>query len=121
MDTFSRNLRARARQLTLPDAEVARRAGLSARRYGHYVTGAREPNLDTLVGISIVLETTPNDLLGFETGETPLAENQTMDERKILRERLNAACAALNTENFRLAIKQIETLLQHQGDQQNSC
>ena len=117
MDVLSRNLRDRARQLRLSNAEVARRADLEVRRYGHYARGKREPNLETLVRICAVLETTPNDLLGFERGETPLAENQTMDERKILRERLNAACAALNTENLLLAIMQIETLVQHQREQ----
>ena len=36
-------------QLGLSDAEVARRAGLSERRYGYYATGEREPNLATLL------------------------------------------------------------------------
>lgn len=53
--------------LGLSDAEVARRAGLSARRYGNYVQGLREPDLATLVRISRALQTTPDALLGVES------------------------------------------------------
>jgi transcriptional regulator with XRE-family HTH domain len=63
MDLFAKRLRERARQLELTDAEVARRAGLSERRYGHYVRGARQPDFQTLVRICAALDTTPNDLL----------------------------------------------------------
>ena len=60
---FAKNIRKRAEELGLSNAEVARRAGLSERRYAHYVTGSREPDLKTLVKIAGVLQTTPNDLL----------------------------------------------------------
>jgi transcriptional regulator with XRE-family HTH domain len=63
METFAQRIRERARELGLSDAEVARRAGLSERRYGYYATGEREPNLATLVRICEVLAATPNDLL----------------------------------------------------------
>ena len=46
---------ASARELGLSDAEVARRAGLSERRYGYYATGEREPNLATLVPKTAIL------------------------------------------------------------------
>ncbi|WP_420917357.1 helix-turn-helix domain-containing protein [Rhizobium laguerreae] len=49
---------------------MARRAGLTDRRYGNYVTGDREPDLATLLRISETLQTTPNDLLGIRlTGD----------------------------------------------------
>ena len=51
MRIFAQRIRERARELGLSDAEVARRAGLSERRYGYYATGEREPNLATLVRI----------------------------------------------------------------------
>ena len=44
METFAQRIRERARELGLSDAEVARRAGLSERRYGYYATGEREPS-----------------------------------------------------------------------------
>ncbi|MCB7129546.1 MAG: helix-turn-helix transcriptional regulator, partial [Candidatus Brocadiales bacterium] len=87
MQNFGKKLRERARQLNLADAEVARRAGLSERRYGHYVTGRNEPNLETLVRICTVLETTPNDLLGFEAKEALADKSPEMQEQKTLRER----------------------------------
>lgn len=66
MDLFSDNLRKRAAELGVSHAEIARRANLSERRYGNYVSGRREPDLATLVRIARVLETTPNALLGFD-------------------------------------------------------
>jgi transcriptional regulator with XRE-family HTH domain len=65
MDLFSKNLRRRAEELGISNAEVARRADLTERRYGNYVSGRREPDLATLVRIAHVLETTPDALLGF--------------------------------------------------------
>lgn len=56
MRQFGANLRFRARQLGLTDAEVARRSRISARRYGFYVTGDREPDLATLIRIAEVLD-----------------------------------------------------------------
>jgi transcriptional regulator with XRE-family HTH domain len=56
-------LAARARHLELSDAEVARRANLAERRYGHYVRGTREPDFATFMRICAVLDVTQNDLL----------------------------------------------------------
>ncbi|MBB6306455.1 helix-turn-helix transcriptional regulator [Xanthobacter tagetidis] len=64
MDLFAANLRARAAALNPSNAEAARRAGLNERRYFHYVSEAREPDLATLVKISKALGTTPDALLG---------------------------------------------------------
>lgn len=121
MDAFGKQLRKRARELQLPDAEVARRTGLNERRYGHYVTGAREPDLETLARICTVLETTPNDLLGFEKGGPALKGDAIEDarKRKTLRDRLMAASNALDTDNLRLVVKQIETMVRHQREQRD--
>src|SRR3954449_10591973 len=64
MRVLGQKLRSRAKELGFSNAEVARRAGLSERRYGFYVTGDREPDLSTLLRICKVLATTPNILLG---------------------------------------------------------
>src|SRR5258708_35718051 len=63
MELLAKRLRERARQLNLSDAEVARRAGLVERRYGHYTRGTHEPAYATLLRICAVLDVTPNDLL----------------------------------------------------------
>ncbi len=65
MEPFASNLRKRAEELGISNAEAARRIGLSERRYGNYVSGRREPDLATLVRIAAVLETSPNRLLSF--------------------------------------------------------
>lgn len=76
-------MKARARELGLTDAEVARRLGLSQSRYSAYVNGKREPDLATLRRICGVLRTTPDALLG-------MAEDQPTEDLV-----LSSAIAAL--------------------------
>jgi len=81
MELFATNLRKRAEELGISNAEVARRAGLSERRYGNYVSGRREPDLATLVRIASVLAVTPNELLTNSLKENvpeELARQRTM-------------------------------------------
>lgn len=59
-------LKARAKELGLTDAEVARRLDLAQGRYSNYVNANREPDMATFVRICRELSTTPNELLGFE-------------------------------------------------------
>lgn len=105
MDLFAKRLRELARQLELSDAEVARRAGLSERRYGHYVRGAREPDFATFLRICSVLNVTPNEvLLGV-----PL--RQSAHDRWLAR--LISAGRQLAADDLKLAVKQIELLVKH--------
>jgi transcriptional regulator with XRE-family HTH domain len=106
MDLFAKRLRERARQLDLSDAEVARRAGLAERRYGHYVRGMREPDYATLVRICGVLDVTPNDLL---LPDRP--SRQSPHDRWL--SRLIAAGRQLGLDDLRLAVRQIEALIAH--------
>lgn len=106
MDLFAKRLRERARQLQLSDAEIARRAGLAERRYGHYVRGVREPDYATLVRICDVLDITPNDLLLPEP--TP---RRSPHDRWL--SRLVAAGRKLDTDDIQLAVRQIEALVGH--------
>jgi transcriptional regulator with XRE-family HTH domain len=64
METLARRLQERAQQLGISNAEAARRIGLDERRYAHYASGRREPDLATLVRIADALGTSPNWLLG---------------------------------------------------------
>lgn len=66
MDTLAKNLKDTAKRLGISNAEAARRADLDERRYAHYASGRREPDLATLVRIAERLGTTPNALLGIE-------------------------------------------------------
>ena len=119
MEEFARNLRARSQELGLSAAEVARRAGLNERRYGHYATGAREPNLETLLKISEVLGTTPNALLGIDVGDSDKKREKAPCERRVLLERLVGAHTALNIDNQRLAVSLIEAVLMHQRKEES--
>ncbi len=65
MEGIGDRLKARAAELGLSGAEVARRAGLTTTRYGHYLQDIREPDLATLVRICRVLGLRPDVLLGY--------------------------------------------------------
>src|SRR6266478_6130830 len=102
MHVFAQRIRERARELGLSDAEVARRAGLSERRYGYYATGEREPNLATLTRICEVLAASPNDLLLTEGKPPP------QSARDRLLGRISAATDKLTVPELDLAACLIE-------------
>ena len=110
MQVLGEQLRTRAKELDLSDAEVARRAGLSPRRYGNYVTGDREPDLQTLVRICRVLTTTPDQLLGFDDARSAKKKS----ERGRLIEKLNATASLLNDSHLKLAVRQLEVIAESQ-------
>lgn len=59
--------------LGLTDSEVARRVGLTQRRYSSYVTMSREPSFADLLRICAGLATTPDYVLGV--GKPDLADD----------------------------------------------
>jgi transcriptional regulator with XRE-family HTH domain len=99
METFSSNLKRRAEQLGISNAEVARRVGLSERRYGNYVSGTRQPDLATLVKISSVLKTSLDELLSDEV------KKPAKSAKRNLQERIASAVEVLSEEDLaRIAI-----------------
>ncbi|WP_273786269.1 helix-turn-helix domain-containing protein [Brucella intermedia] len=101
MELFAANLKKRAHELGISNAEVARRTGLSERRYGNYVSGRREPDLATLVRIASVLETTPNDLLQ-DTGSK---------KENIALVRARSALSALEESDLNRVVLMLEALI----------
>jgi transcriptional regulator with XRE-family HTH domain len=95
----------RGGQSNLSDAEVARRAGLAERRYGHYVRSTHEPDYATLVRICAALDVTPNDLLLPAPTARPSVQNRWLS-------RLVGAGRTLNIDDLQLAVRQVEVLLQ---------
>lgn len=112
MHNFADNLRKRAAELGISNAEVARRADLSERRYGNYVTGRREPDFTTLLRIAAVLETTPNVLLGLAEPE-PVGKDP-------LRDRINAALAALGEADKELIAACTDAIVRLRQSQKES-
>lgn len=102
-------MRARARALGLSDAEVARRAGLTEPRYGHYVAGSRRPDYATLVRLCRVLGTSPNVVLGFEAAPDPESP------RAALEARLMASARLLAEADLKIAVQLVEVLTTHRG------
>lgn len=72
-------LRARARELGLSDSEVARRLGMTQRRYSSYVNVTREPNFSDLLRICAVLGVTPDHVLGV----APMDPREDAERRAI--------------------------------------
>ena len=72
------------------------------------MTGNREPDLQTLVRICKVLNTTPNQMLGFSDGRAA----KKKPERDKLVDRLVAAANILEESQLKLAVRQVEILLE---------
>jgi transcriptional regulator with XRE-family HTH domain len=104
MDILARRLRERAEQLGISNAEAARRCGLDERRYGHYASGRREPDLATLLRIATSLGTHPNWLLGLD------AEGAKPSQRSELAERLSMAARSMSDRELRMFVIQAEAL-----------
>lgn len=102
MEPFATNLRKRAALLGISNAEVARRSGLTERRYGNYITGQREPDFATLIRIATVLRTTPGDLIGYEAATSPAG--QMMD-------RLMSAASLMSQRELELLVVQAEAIV----------
>lgn len=99
MSRLAKNLKKRAKELDLTDAEIARRTGLPVRRYGHYATGYREPNLDTLLVICEALDTTPNELLGWkEAGKGKKGSTSTSQSK------LNSLVVSMSDDQIDLLV-----------------
>ena len=104
MEGIGNRLRSRALQLGLSDAEVARRAGLTATRYGHYVNDYREPDLATLVRICRVLGLRPEELLAYDE---PGGAGDELTER---RRRVVAFAETMDAQTLDLAIPVMQAL-----------
>ena len=65
MKTVGQRIRQRFEELGITQAEAARAAGCSTARFGNYVTGIRQPDLETLARIATSLRTTTDWLLGL--------------------------------------------------------
>jgi transcriptional regulator with XRE-family HTH domain len=111
MELFAKKLKERAAALGFSQADVARRAGISERRLGHYIGGRSEPDLQLLIKIAVVLGVTPNHLLGFK----PRAAIKKNDEAGRIRSRITAAVATMDDASLPLALTLVEAVLKHGG------
>lgn len=110
METLGIRLKERAARLGISNAEAARRCGLDERRYGHYVSGRREPDLATLVRIATTLGTTPNWLLGVSTDDGPVTRRSGYTDRVML------AAQSLPEKELALLVTLAEAVVRHADD-----
>lgn len=109
MEGVGSRLRSRALELRLSDAEVARRAGLTPTRYGHYVSDYREPDLATLVRICRVLGLRPDELLAYDR------PGETRDELAEKRRKVASFADAMDARTLDLAIPVMQALAATSG------
>jgi len=64
MDDLGIRIRQRFNELGISQAEAARASKCTTARFGNYVTGTRNPDLETLARIAVALRTTTDWLLG---------------------------------------------------------
>lgn len=106
MKQFGNNLRRRAKELGFTDAEVARRVGISERRYGFYVTGDREPDLATLLRIADILQADADRLL------RPWDEDEPSKKDR-LKAQIQSSAAALSEDRLQLLADVAATFAAH--------
>lgn len=73
MNVFSYNLKVAINKAGMSQGDFAKAMGVCQSSVSCWVSGVRSPAITKLPKISRLLETTPNDLLGFHTGEAPVA------------------------------------------------
>ncbi|MGV6871234.1 helix-turn-helix domain-containing protein [Pseudochelatococcus sp. B33] len=110
MEILGTRLKERAGQLGISNAEAARRCGLDERRYGHYISGRREPDLATLVRIARTLGTTPNWLLGLSLDDSPATLRSDYTDR------LAFVAQALPEKELALLVTLAEALARHTSE-----
>ena len=98
---WNARLKARAKELGLSDAEVARRLDIAQSRYASYARGAREPDFATLQRICRVLRTTPDAILGVPSVVPP--EDPAMGQALV-------SLAAMKPTRLRVAVVLLKAL-----------
>lgn len=103
---WGERIRARARELGLTDAAVARLLDLPQRRYSSYVNETREPDFATLLRVCQALRTTPDAVLGVGP-HAPLPPGDADVAR------MQAAVAELGEADRSRALAVLEVLAEH--------
>ena len=79
-ENFNENLRYAREQKGLSQKDVAEKIGVAKSTYSLYVSGNREPNVQTIKKISDVLNVSADDLLGINSEPTTIAAHFDGDE-----------------------------------------
>lgn len=89
---------------------MARRAGLSERRFGNYATDTREPDLHTLGVLARVLAIGADKLLGMSNEPTATDRDQSLAQ-------IEAALHQLPDEDLKLVSVELRAVAEWRVDQ----
>ena len=103
---WGERIKARARELGLSDAAVARALDLPQRRYSAYANESREPDFATLLRICWILKTTPNAILGVDSHAVLAVEDADVA-------RMEATVRGLGEADRTRALAVLEVLAAH--------
>jgi transcriptional regulator with XRE-family HTH domain len=103
MEEFAKNLKKRAAEMKISNAEAARRCELEERRYANYINNSREPDLGTLAKIATKLSVSVDWLLGLTEKRPTTAEDDLI-------ERLAFAAKSLPLDKLEMIVTQVEAL-----------
>ncbi len=103
MEEFAKNLKKRAAEMKISNAEAARRCELEERRYANYINNSREPDLGTLAKIATKLSVSVDWLLGLTEKRPTTAEDDLI-------ERLSFAAKSLPLDKLEMIVTQVEAL-----------
>lgn len=78
METFGKRLRSCVAQTGNSEAEIARKVGISPRRFSYYLNDERQPDFELLKKLCAELSTTPDFLLGYDPGRKPKPKTMAM-------------------------------------------
>lgn len=110
-------IRAAYEALGISQAEAARRVGMSPQRFGNYCTGKRPPDIQSIIRIAQVLQTTPDALLGV-SGQTD-AELQDILGRMLELEGIDPARAYTIAEAVTATQRVLKALPEDQSAQRS--
>lgn len=109
MSNFAENFSDLLRIRGFTQSSFARRLGVKQNTVSQWANGQREPDLECLVDICCILETTPNDILSFNVLE---AEIQRVAKEVI--ETVNEEFEKMSYKERRAFIKELKKELKNQ-------
>lgn len=104
---FGLKLKKLRKQLGLFQKEIADELGVAQNTISSWEKGKTEPNIEQIIKLAEILNTTPNELQGFENPKNNISEL----ERRLIKAGLKDKINNLTEEQFNILISLIDNFL----------